>query len=189
MDEQRLARAIARIDEANDADPRGHERTYGERMSAALARLVPDASEPLRIAVRAQHLERWRIPRDSYPRDRPGYLRWRSELAKLHAQRAGEILREVGYGDDDIARVAALIQKKRLRTDPESQALEDCACVVFLEHELEAFAKDHDDEKVVEIIRKTWAKMGEAGHREALRLAPSLSARSQELIGRALAGP
>ena len=171
MDEQRLARAIARIDEANDADPRGHERTYGERMSAALARLVPDAGEALRIAVRAQHLERWRIPRDSYPRDRPGYLRWRSELAKLHAERAGEILREVGY------------------TDPESQALEDCACVVFLEHELEAFANEHDDEKIVEIIRKTWAKMGEAGHREALRLAPTLSPRSQDLIGRALAGP
>lgn len=187
MDEQRLARAIARIDEANDADPRGHERTYGERMSAALARLAPDAGEALRIAVRAQHLERWRIPRDRYPRDRAGYLRWRSELARMHAERAGAILREVGYDDEEVARVGALIQKKRLRTDPESQALEDCACVVFLEHELEAFAAEHDDAKVVDIIRKTWAKMGEPGRRDALRLAPTLSPRSQELIARALA--
>jgi len=186
MDEQRLARAIARIDEANDADPRERERTYGERMSSALARLAPGASEALHIAVRAQHLERWRIPRDSFPRDRAGYLRWRSELARLHADRAAEILRELAYPEETIARVGSLIQKKRLRTDPEAQALEDCACVVFLEHELDGFAEAQEDEKVVAIIQKTWAKMGEAGRREALRLAPSLSARSQDLIGRAL---
>lgn len=186
MDEQRLARAIALIDAANAADPEGRQQTYGARMSAALERIAPAASEELRVAVRAQHLERWKIPRDRYPRDRAGYLRWRSELAKMHAARAGEILRSVGYPEEAIERVGSLVQKRRLRTDPEAQALEDCACVVFLEFELDAFFEKESEEKVVEILRKTWAKMGDAGRREALRIAPGLPARSRASIARAL---
>lgn len=186
MEVTRFERVIARIDAANDADPRGHERSYGERMSAALARLAPEASEALRIAVRAQHLERWTIARERFSRDRAGYLRWRSELARFHARRAGELMREVGYDDAAIARVGDLVQKRRLRADEEAQILEDCACLVFLEFELERFAAREPEEKVIEILGKTWAKMAERGREAARALLPALPPRSRALIERAL---
>jgi hypothetical protein len=185
MTEDRWARAIARIDEASARDPEGKAVRYGERMSATLARLDPGAGELLRIAVRAQHLERWRIPRSARPEGRAGYLAWRRELAKLHADRAAEILREVGYREDEIARVGELLQKKKLATDPEAQTLEDCACLVFLEHELDAFAEGRDDEQVIAIIGKTWTKMSERARDAALAL--SLSERAKTLVAHALA--
>lgn len=189
-DEERIERTLAAIDAANGEDPRrepGGEPealVYGRRMSAALERLRPEAGAALRIAVRAQHVERWKVPRASYPEGRAGYLRWRADLGRMHAERAGEIARAVGWDEATIERVASLVQKKRLRADEEAQALEDCACLVFLEHGLDAFAREHDDEKVVDILRKTWSKMSEGARRAAEGL--PLSARAQALIEKAL---
>ena len=136
--------------------------------------------------MRAQHIQRWRIPRDTYPKDRQGYRRWRTELGKFHAQTAGAILRDVGYDEAIVERVAALLRKERLKTDPECQLLEDVICLVFLEHYFEDFAGQHDEEKLIGIIRKTWNKMSERGHRAALELA--LPEHLKSLVGKALGG-
>lgn len=194
MTNERFAAAVRLIDEANAKDPTtedvagAHEpyaRLYGQRMSACLARLAPDASEPLKLAVRAQHLERFVLARSAYPEGRVGYLTWRSDLAKHHAKALTEILRSVGYDEATIERAAFLVQKKALRSDAETQLLEDCACLVFLEHEYAAFAAKHDDAKVIDIVKKTWGKMSARAHAEALAL--GLSGRPLALVQAALA--
>jgi hypothetical protein len=190
----RLEVALARFDEANGEDPsqeldgdlrQPRELLYARRMSRWLERLRPDASEALRLAVRCQHLRRWTIPRDRYPMDGAGYKRWRTTLARYHADAAGAILREVGYGEDEIARVQALVRKEKLRTDPEAQTLEDAACLVFLETGLEAFALKHEPAKVIDILRKTWAKMSPQAHAAALAL--PLAPEARALVEAALA--
>ena len=180
-----LERIFERIDDFNRRDPRGKELDYGRRMSACLARFAPEASEALQVAARAQHIGRWMIPRSDYPTDRAGYKRWRSDLGRLHADKAAEILAEAGWGEERIARVKSLLQKKMLKTDPECQTLEDIACLVFLEHELADFAPRHPENKIIHILRRTWLKMSERGRQAALRLplAPELRA----LIDKALA--
>lgn len=189
----RFTTAIAEIDAANAQDPsriddggtqRPAELVYGERMSTTLAGFEPEASEALQIATRAQHIQRWIIPRSTFPMDRTGYLRWRTELKRKHADLAGAIMSRAGYADADIARVGSLIRKERLKRDPESQTLEDVACLVFLQHYIDDFAAKHDDDKLVSILRKTWVKMSPRGHEVALRLA--LSPRVAGLVGRAL---
>ncbi len=132
-------------------------------MSAMLARIYPDASEALRLAARAQHIRRWEVPRSSYPMDRGGYLRWRKELGRKHAEWAGEILAACGYGEDELARVGSLLRKENLKRDPETQALEDVAALVFLAHYAEDFAARHDPAKVAGILAKTLAKMSDHG--------------------------
>lgn len=175
----RLSTAIAAIDDANSADPNRiqidateipAELAYGQRMSAMLARVYPDASDTLRLAVRAQHIRRWEIPRSSYPMDRGGYLRWRKELGRKHADWAAEILARCGYGQEQIARVGSLLRKENLRRDPETQALEDIAALVFLAHYAEDFAARHPPEKVVSILAKTLGKMSEHGKAAAATL-------------------
>jgi len=145
----RLESAYARIDAANAEDPtlievdgcsRPAELVYGERMTSALGRLYPDASEGLLLAVRAQHIRRWTVPRASYPMDRPGYLRWRNDLKRKHAEWASAILADCDYAADEIARVASLIRKENLKRNAEAQALEDVASIVFLEHYAADFA-------------------------------------------------
>lgn len=183
----RLEEALRKIDEASAADPRGRELDYGRRMSRWVERLDPHASEALRLAARAQHIERWKIPRDDFPRDRRGYLKWRTTLYKFHAERAGEILREVGYDDEIVERVGELLEKKGLKKnppDPEAQTIEDAACLVFLELDLADFAPRHPEEKVLDILRKTWEKMSERGRAEALRL--PLPPAAKALIEKAL---
>lgn len=191
---ERLARALAAIDAANGADPtqetqdgaaRPAALIYSERMSEWLERIEPDASEVLRIAARAQHIERWTVPRASYPMDREGYLRWRTELGKYHAQRAGEIMRAAGYDESEASRVGQLIRKQRLKRDPEAQTLEDVICLVFLENYFADFATKHDDAKIIDILRKTWAKMSPRGHAAALEL--PMPERARALVERALA--
>jgi len=171
--------AIARFDAANAADPHREvsegvespkELLYAQRMTAWLDRLAPDASEALRLAARSQHIRRWTIPRNEYPMDRRGYLQWRTALGKFHAATAGEILREVGYQEETISRVQALIRKEGLKTDPEAQLLEDVICLVFLESYFAEFARQHDEEKLIGIVRKTWKKMSPRGHEAALTL-------------------
>lgn len=184
-DDPRLARAVERIDAANADDPKGQELVYGQRMSAWLERLHPDASDALRLAARAQHICRWRIPRDTYPMDRVGYLKWRTALYDLHADVAEEILRGAGYGDATVERVRKMLRKKGRKDDSEVQALEDVACLVFLEHYFGDFAAKHDDPKVIGILRKTWAKMSDDARQAALSL--ELPEREKALVERALA--
>jgi hypothetical protein len=190
----RLETAYEKIDAANAEDPtlievdgrsRPAELVYGERMTSALDRVYPDASEALKLAVRAQHLRRWTVPRASYPMDRPGYLRWRNDLKRKHAEWASAILADCDYAADEIARVASLIRKENLKRNAEAQALEDVASIVFLEHYASDFAPKHEPEKVVDILAKTLKKMSEHGRNAAvaLPLPPGL----RDLIAKAIA--
>ena len=183
--------ALARIDAAHAEDPdkdaagQPKELAYAQHMSAWLHRLAPQASEELRLAVRCQHLRRWAIPRGRYPEGKVGYLKWRKEESLAHAALAGEILAHAGYGMDTVQRVQSLVKKERIKHDPEAQALEDATCLVFLEHELASFAAKHPDDKVIDILRKTWPKMSAQGQREALGL--QLPAHLRAIVGKALA--
>jgi hypothetical protein len=194
MPGEKLSEAIARFDAANAEDP--HKETidgkehpkalvYAERMSAWLDKLAPDATEVVRLAVRAQHIRRWTVERERYPMDRAGYRKWRTDLGAFHAETAGRILREVGYAEEAVARVQALLRKERLKADPEVQLLEDVACLVFLDHYFAEFAQKHDEEKLVDIVRKTWRKMSPRGHEAAhgLRLPPKLGALVKRALG------
>ena len=180
----RLQRVLALIDAANSADPAGQAELYGQRMSATLQRFAPDASEALKIAARAQHIERWMIPRSDYPEGRIAYLTWRKELQKLHARRAGEIMAECGYGQDVIERTGSLLKKERLKQDADAQTLEDVICLVFLEFEAPPFIAKHDDDKVRDILAKTAKKMSAKGLEAAAKVA--MDPRLARLLGEAL---
>ena len=190
----RFAAAVAAIDAANAADPGtvpgddgrpvASELLYGRRMSRWLDRLYPDAAEPLKLAARAQHVRRWEVPRDRYPLDRPGYYRWRVGLYTFHADTAAGLLRSVGYDEGTVQRVRFLIRKEKLKVDPDTQALEDTICLVFLENYFAAFSAKHEPDKVVAILRRTWAKMSPVGRAAALAL--PLSADAGALVARAL---
>lgn len=155
-------------------------------MTHWLVQLDPAASEALRLAVRSQHLRRWTIPRSTYPMTRAGYHQWRTTLARFHADQAAEILRSIGYDDPTIARVQSLIRKERLKADPEAQALEDAACLVFLEGAFATFAIQHDRAKIVDILKKTWRKMSPKGHQLAQALVERLPTNQQAMVRDAL---
>ena len=166
-DRKRFEATLAAFDAANAEDPnldqgRPKELLYAQRMSEMLARFAPDASEAVQLAVRAQHIQRWKTPRASYPADRQGYLQWRTGLYKFHAETAGRIMAETGYDAATIERVQAAVGKKGLKANAETQLLEDVTDLVFLEHYIADFAArhpDYDEAKWLEIIRKTWQKM------------------------------
>jgi tRNAThr (cytosine32-N3)-methyltransferase len=167
--------ARAAIDAAHAADPRAQdgaagELLYADRVEAWIARLVTDVLPALRLAARAQHLERWAIPRSDFPEGRGGYLRWRSAVHQRQGERVRAILAGVGCSEAVTARVATLIAKAAPKDDPDAQALEDAACLVFLEHELADFARQHPREKAIDVLRKTWKKMSAAGQQTALAL-------------------
>jgi hypothetical protein len=183
-DDVRYADALARIDAANAQDPHGKELLYSQRMSAWLGRIAPDAPAALKLAARAQHIRRWSIPRSDYPMDRIGYLKWRTTLYKFHAEEAAKILREMGYDEATVARVASLVRKEQIKSDPDAQTLEDVICLVFLENYFADFAAGHEAEKVVGIVRKTWRKMSERGREVALTL--EIPAGAKSLVERAL---
>ena len=176
----RLASAFRFFDAVNSEDPNlepdehgqlvPKELLYAQRMSACLARVAPDASEAMQLAARAQHIRRWSIPRQDFPLTRPGYHQWRNTLKKYHAELAGQLLAQAGYEPEEIARVQELLQKLRLKDDPEMQLLEDVICLVFLEYYFLPFAAQHPEEKVLEIVQKTWPKMTARGHALALQL-------------------
>lgn len=192
----RLTAALAAIDAANADDPhtivvdgleRPKELAHAVMMTRWVRRLSPDCSDAQLIAARAHHLRRWAIPREDYPRDRAGYLRWRSALRRQHAEDVAAIMRRAGYGDDDVARVQAIVRKQGLGRDPEVQVHEDALCLVFLETQFDALAAQlADDDKMVDILRKTARKMSPEGLEAAGGL--PLSAEGAELLGRALAG-
>jgi Domain of unknown function (DUF4202) len=191
----RLAAALAAVDAANADDPatlvvggveRPKELTHAEMMTRWVRRLDPACSDEQLIAARAHHLRRWAIPRDSYPKDRAGYLRWRTALQRRHAEDVGRIMRDAGYGDESIEQVQAIVRKRGLGRDPAVQVHEDALCLVFLETQLDELTTSlGDEDKMVDILRKTAAKMSPAGLEAARQL--SLSPEGAELLGRALA--
>ena len=194
MKPTRFETAIALIDKKNSEDPNTYsvfgleypkELLYSQRMSRTLLQFKPNASKALQISARAQHICRWKIPRDEYPMDRIGYLKWRETLKKMHAQLTSEILVQVGYDDEFIDRISFLINKKLIKKNEETQILEDTICLVFLDYYFEEFAEKHEDEKVIDILQKTWVKMSNEGHEAALNL--KLSDKSLSLIKQAIA--
>ncbi|MCF8150400.1 MAG: DUF4202 domain-containing protein [Burkholderiaceae bacterium] len=192
--QDRFNRAIALFDAANAEDPnldagQPKELLYGRRMSEMLDRFAPDASEAVRLAVRAQHIRRWTVPRSSYPMTKEGYHAWRTGLYKLHAETAGALMRQVGYEDDLVERVMAAVGKRGLKVNPETQLLEDVADLVFIEHYMLGFASskpDYDEAKWLGIVRKTWNKMSDAAHRFALSGAIKLPEALVPLINKAI---
>jgi hypothetical protein len=185
--------AIRLIDEAHAKDPNTiliggiempYELHYANQMTKYLGKHDPSASEILRLAVRAQHLRRWEVPRSSYPMNRQGYFAWRTSLKNRQAVQAEEICLGCGYGPADAARVAALIRKENMRRDSECQVLEDVACLVFLDDQFEEFEKEHDENKIIGILKKTWGKMSDRGHELALQI--RMSDRAKELVTKAL---
>ena len=187
--------ALQRIDAAHKDDPNTitindttipYEFHYAQKMTDYLIRLNPHASDTLRLAIRAQHLRRWEIPRASYPATKVGYHAWRGELQRRQAKLAEDICLESGYAPEEAARVSALIRKADLKKgDTDTQTLEDVACLVFLDDQFDKFESDlGDEDKIIDILKKTWAKMSEAGRKEALKI--NLSERGNALVQKAL---
>ncbi|GAA6153508.1 DUF4202 domain-containing protein [Pseudoteredinibacter isoporae] len=190
-----LAECLTAIDEINAKDPKqemdAHGQMqpacllYGQRMSHTLAGFQSNASEVLQIAVRAQHIQRWHIPRKDYPMDRPGYLRWRRELGAHHAELCGKIMASYHYSDDDIEKAKSILRKQKLKQDADTQTLEDVACLVFLLYYFADFATSHSEEKIISIVQKTWRKMSEKAQAAALEL--PLGEQEFALVQKALA--
>lgn len=169
----RLAATLADIDTANGADPDHSDgapaaRLYGERMSAELDRLFPDAGDALRIAARGQHIERWTSPRSAYAAGKEGYLLWRRDLAAYHARRVGEIMVGHGYDAAEVAKVGAMIRKEGIKRDADVQALEDVICFTFLRWYFEPFASGRDPDDLLKIVQKTARKMSDGARARAL---------------------
>lgn len=159
VDADLIRGALDRIDAASREDPAGQALEYGRRMTRWLGRLAPQPSAALTIAVRAQHLRRWEIPRARYPEGRSGYLRWRRACARHHAEQAALILDDLGFPSALVERVAALVRKEGLGRDAETQMLEDAACLSFLEAELAGFAEGRDPDTLRRVLDRTWGKM------------------------------
>ena len=174
--QERFSRALALFDAANAEDPnleggQPKELLYGRRMSDMIGRFAPDASEAAQLAVRAQHIQRWKVPRSQYPMTKEGYHAWRTGLYTFHADTAGGLMRQAGYDGAMIERVKKAVGKRGIKSNPETQLLEDIASLVFIEHYMLAFAQtkpDYDEEKWLEIIRKTWKKMSKNAQAFAL---------------------
>ncbi len=196
----RYTRTIELIDAANAADPNREidatsgdefpkELLYGRRMSEMLERFAPEASGAVCIAVRAQHIQRWKIPRADFPKTSLGYKQWRTQLYKFHSETAGELMKQAGYDDEFIVRVKTSIGKLGIKINPEAQMLEDVANLVFIEHYLSGFAAQHpeyDKAKWIDILQKTWKKMSPAGRTFALseiRLPEALAPLIVEAVG------
>jgi hypothetical protein len=188
-------KALAAIDAAHALDPNPvtingaqtpYELHYAQKCTSYLEKRSPSASEPLRLAIRAQHFRRWEVPRSSYPMTRVGYHAWRTFLKKRQAEQVAGICADAGYDKETTERVAALIRKEGLSSDEETQVLEDVACLVFLDDQFEQFEKEHDEEKIVGILKKTWGKMTERGHELALQI--PMGERPLSLVKKALEG-
>jgi hypothetical protein len=191
MDPYRRAREL--IDAAHAVDPTSSkdggpaELAYADRMERWVARMVPDADPVLLLAARCQHLERWAVPRSSFPEGKAGYLAWRRSLYGKQAERARQLLVEAGVPAGKAADAATWVSKSGLKTNPGTQALEDAAVLVFLESEIQAFAAQHSDyprEKFVDILRKTWRKMSPRAQTlaQALDLPPAIGSLVREAV-------
>lgn len=161
------------------------ELLYGQNMSACLAKYWPNASEHLQIAVRAQHVQRWHLKRVDFAEGKKGYLTWRKELGIFHAATAKSLMLAHGYSEVAAETTAAIIRKEDLKSNSESQTLEDVACLVFLQYYFDEFAAKHKEEKIIRIVQLTWRKMSDQGHEIALGL--TLPPHLAKLVGKALA--
>ncbi|HFD78843.1 MAG TPA: DUF4202 domain-containing protein [Gammaproteobacteria bacterium] len=200
MTETPFERAMALIDAANREDPNQEtadgrswpkELLYSQRMSDMLERFDPQADEAMKLAVRAQHIQRWKSPRDAYPAGRKGYHQWRTGLYSFHADTVAALLQQAGYDADFIERVHQAVAKRSLRTSPDTQLVEDVAGLVFLEHYMQGFYDRHpeyDEAKWIDIIRKTWRKMSEKAHAFALSGAVALPEALVPVIRKAVSG-
>ncbi len=180
-----LDKALQLIDEANANDPQGNVETlYSQRMLSTLKAFEPKASEALTLACFAQHVCRWKLLRKDYPAGLEGYLKWRTDLAKLHASTLRDAMEKSGYNAEEVKRASSIIQKRKLKTDAEAQAMEDVSCLVFLNHYFAPFASKHSEERIIDILQKTWGKMSEKGHQAAVKL--TLAPHLQQLLAKAL---
>ena len=193
-DTNRFEAACRRFDAANSLDPnleiaggiaRPRELIYAERLTDWVLKLCPGASEELRLAARCQHLCRWMIARSRFPMTRSGYLKWREDLKKFHAEKTGEILRAVGYPEEAVAKVQTLNLKKDFPQDPDSRVLEDALCLVFLEFQFAELAAKTADDKMINALQKSWKKMTAAAREHAMKL--NFGSREKSLLERALA--
>ncbi|ARV07155.1 hypothetical protein BTO04_10855 [Polaribacter sp. SA4-10] len=193
MKPTRFETAIAIIDKKNAEDTNTYqvegleypkELLYSQRMTRTLLQFEPNASKALQIAARAQHICRWKIQRNEYTMDRVGYLKWRETLKKMHADITGEILQQVGFDTQFVDRVQEIILKKLIKKNEEPQILEDIICLVFLDYYFDEFAAKHADEKIIDILKKTWVKMSDKGHEAALKL--PFSEKSLALVKQAI---
>ncbi|KGJ22406.1 DUF4202 domain-containing protein [Paracoccus sanguinis] len=169
----RRAAVFAAIDAANAADPRLEdgapvELLYGQRMTAEQALLYPEASDALAIACRGQHIERWMLPRQDYPEGREGYLTWRREQGRRHAERVMGLMRDAGYPEPEVEAAGRMLRKEGIKRDAEVQALEDVACFTFIRHYLGDFATTQDPDQLLRIVQKTARKMSPAARERAL---------------------
>ena len=189
----KISEAFKLFDQANGKDPNleifegksyPKELLYAIRMTETLNDFEPNASEALQLTARCQHIQRWEIPREDYEMNRVGYLKWRQELKKFHADQASKILEAVGYDSEIIDQVKFLLLKKQLKKSEETQALEDVICLVFLKYYFESFAQKHAEDKLIDILQKTWRKMSVKGHQAALQL--KLSPFALELVKKAI---
>ncbi|MCB8888592.1 MULTISPECIES: DUF4202 domain-containing protein [Halomonadaceae] len=188
-------RTLSAIDALHAQDPRSacqadgtalpQELAYAERMTHWLFEFESDPSELLQLAVRAQHLQRWKVPRGDYPEGRVGYLTWRRDQGLRAGGTAATLMREAGFDDESAQRVADMIAKKGLGRDPEVQRLEDCACLVFLENYFADFSRKVEHDHMVRIVQKTWRKMSPQAHALALEL--PMSNTSAAIVKEALA--
>lgn len=180
METEKFNKAVQLFDQANALDPNKEsdkgkefpkELLYAIRMTEQLNKFAPNSEEALQLTVRCQHICRWEITRDSYEMNRVGYLNWRRDLKDFHAKKAGEILNSVGYDAEIINQVKFLLLKKQLKKNANTQTLEDVVCLVFLEFYFLKFANKYSEEKIIDIVQKTWVKMSDKGHDAALKLA------------------
>lgn len=187
MSSIQLQQAFARFDAYNANDPNreiSEEKTwpkevlYAERMTKKLNDYAPNSPEYMQLAVRCQHIGRWEIARNVYPMDRPGYLMWRSQLKIHHTKVAEPILRECGYDDETISKVKSLLLKKQLQQNPDTQLIEDVICLVFVEFYLDDFSRQHSEEKMLEIVRKTLKKISPQGIEAALKISMTENVRN-----------
>jgi hypothetical protein len=170
--QDRFNKAIALFDAANAQDPnqdegQPKELLYAQRMTEMIGRYAPDASEVAQLAVRAQHIKRWTVPRANYPMTKEGYYAWRTGLYKFHADTAGELMHQAGYDEATIEQVKMAVGKRQLKVNPDTQMMEDVTDLVFIEHYMLGFAgqkPDYSEEKWLDIIRKTWKKMSDRAH-------------------------
>ena len=191
---------LGRIDEANQADPNSEdydgkvlprEYAYSQHMTRWLHALTEEPSERMELACRAQHIERWTMPRADFPEGRKGYYEWRQACGRMHGRRAAELMAQCGYPEEECQRVETILTKRQLRQDPDTQLLEDVACLVFLERYFAGFFEenaDFDKEKWLRIVRRTWGKMTHRGHEHALKLAEGMPPHLLSLLQEALAG-
>jgi hypothetical protein len=188
-----LEAGFAAIDAANADDPftivargveRPKEQAHAEMAVEWVRRLVPDASDALLLAARAHHVRRWEIARGTEDEGREGYLRWKNHLQRHHAEVVGRILPAAGVDPATVSRVQDLVRKRRLKTDPEVQTLEDALCLVFVETQFTELADKLEEDHMVDVVAKSLAKMTPAGRAAALTL--PLDADAARIVGRAL---